>query len=40
MRSGKNDFGDVAVYGAIIAALLGWRLWKKLQALRRRPITT
>jgi len=30
MRAGKNDFGDVAVYGAIIAVLLGWRLWRRL----------
>ena len=32
MRSGKNDFAEVAVYAAIIAMLLGWRLqqfWKK-----------
>lgn len=28
MRSGKNDFAEVAVYGAILAALLGWRLWR------------
>ena len=27
MRSGKNDFAEVAVYAAIIGALLGWRLW-------------
>jgi sulfoxide reductase heme-binding subunit YedZ len=26
MRSGKNDFAEVAVYAAILAALLGWRL--------------
>ena len=39
MRSGKNDFGDVAVYGAIIAALLGWRLWRRLRAPHRRPDT-
>ncbi|RYY96864.1 MAG: sulfoxide reductase heme-binding subunit YedZ [Comamonadaceae bacterium] len=32
MRAGKNDFAEVAVYGAIIAALLGWRLWRRLQA--------
>jgi len=32
MRSGKNDFAEVAVYGAIIAALLGWRLWRRLRA--------
>ena len=30
MRSGKNDFGEVAIYAAVIAALLGWRLWKAL----------
>ena len=40
MRSGKNDLGDVAVYGAIIAALLGWRLWRRLRAPHRRPDTT
>ncbi|MEY3251899.1 MAG: hypothetical protein RL227_872 [Pseudomonadota bacterium] len=27
MRSGKNDYAEVAVYAAVIAALLGWRLW-------------
>jgi sulfoxide reductase heme-binding subunit YedZ len=26
MRAGKNDFAEVAVYAAIIATLLGWRL--------------
>ena len=26
MRSGKNDFAEVAVYAAILAVLLGWRL--------------
>ena len=33
MRAGKNDFGEVAVYAAVIAVLLGWRVG---QALRRR----
>lgn len=28
MRAGKNDFTEVAVYAAILAALLGWRLWR------------
>jgi sulfoxide reductase heme-binding subunit YedZ len=28
MRSAKNDFGEVAVYAAAIALLLGWRIWK------------
>ena len=31
MRAGKNDFTEVAVYAAIIAALLGWRLWRRLK---------
>jgi len=35
MRAGKNDFADVAVYGAVIAVLLGWRMWRKW-----RPITS
>ena len=26
MRAGKNNFAEVAVYAAILAALLGWRL--------------
>ena len=26
MRSGKNDFGEVAVYAAIVLLLLGWRI--------------
>lgn len=26
MRAGKRDFGDVALYGGILAVLLGWRL--------------
>ena len=26
MRSGKNDFGEVAIYAAIMAVLLGWRV--------------
>ncbi|NPC55870.1 protein-methionine-sulfoxide reductase heme-binding subunit MsrQ [Caenimonas soli] len=33
MRAGKNDFAEVAVYAAILGALLGWRL---LQWTRKR----
>lgn len=33
MRAGKNDFAEVAVYAAVLALLLGWRL---LQAVRKR----
>ena len=31
MRSAKHNFGEVAVYAAIVALLLGWRVWKSLQ---------
>ena len=34
MRSGKQDFAEVAVYAAILGGLLGWRLWRRLQ----RPV--
>ncbi len=27
MRAGKNDFAEVFIYAAIIAVLLGWRVW-------------
>jgi len=31
MRAGKNNFAEPAVYGVILAALLGWRLWKRIR---------
>ncbi|MBB3195382.1 protein-methionine-sulfoxide reductase heme-binding subunit MsrQ [Roseateles terrae] len=31
MRAGKNNFAEPAVYGAILAVLLGWRVWKRLR---------
>lgn len=37
MRSGKNLFGEVAVYAAIVAALLGWRIVRRLRANRVGP---
>ncbi len=38
MRAGKNLFGEVAIYAAILALLLGWRLrtWLKAGRLRGR----
>ncbi len=30
MRAGKNDFNEVWVYGLILAALVGWRLWRRM----------
>ncbi len=35
MRAGKNDFAEVGIYLAIMTALLGWRLVRRLQ--RKRP---
>lgn len=37
MRSGKNDFAEVAVYAAILGVLLGWRLWRRVAAKAVRP---
>jgi len=34
MRAGKHNFAEPAVYGVILAALLGWRLWKRLRSKR------
>lgn len=28
MREGKNDFAEVALYAAVLAVLMGWRLWR------------
>jgi sulfoxide reductase heme-binding subunit YedZ len=38
MRSGKNDFAEVAVYAGIVAVLLGWRVWQYLRKKRLQPI--
>jgi sulfoxide reductase heme-binding subunit YedZ len=37
MRAGKNDFAEVAVYAALLALLLGWRLrqWQLRRRLQR-----
>jgi methionine sulfoxide reductase heme-binding subunit len=29
MRSAKNNYAEVAVYAAVVGALLGWRLWRR-----------
>jgi len=34
MRAGKRNFGEVAVYAAILGVLLGWRLYKKAAGAR------
>jgi sulfoxide reductase heme-binding subunit YedZ len=36
MRSAKHDLGEVAVYAAIVALLLGWRAGK--YWIARRPL--
>ncbi|WP_162591545.1 sulfite oxidase heme-binding subunit YedZ [Variovorax sp. PBL-E5] len=41
MRAGKHNFAEVFVYVAIIAVLLGWRVWyfaSKRRALPQRPL--
>ncbi len=46
MRAGKNNFGEVAVYGACIALLLGWRArrawqgWRDRRGRNRAPLTS
>jgi sulfoxide reductase heme-binding subunit YedZ len=37
MRAGKQLFGEVAIYAAILGALLGWRLWRRLSVRARVP---
>jgi sulfoxide reductase heme-binding subunit YedZ len=29
MKAGKHDFGEVTLYGLVVAALLGWRVWRR-----------
>lgn len=35
MRSGKNDFAEVALYAAMLGRLLAWRVWRWVQGSRR-----
>jgi sulfoxide reductase heme-binding subunit YedZ len=37
MRAGKNNFAEVFVYAAIIALLLGWRVWRKWEPKANKP---
>lgn len=38
MRAGKNDFAEVLVYTAILAILMGWRLWRYLHKNSLQPL--
>jgi methionine sulfoxide reductase heme-binding subunit len=38
MRAGKHNFAEVAVYGAIVGLLLGWRAWRFLVNNRHTPV--
>ncbi len=40
MRAGKHNFAEVAVYAAILALLLGWRLLRFLTKTRKIPVPT
>lgn len=37
MRAGKNHFGEVAIYAAIIAALMAWRVWHHGRKAVKKP---
>ena len=37
MRAGKNNFGEVAIYAAIVVVLLGWRVAHFLKKNRLKP---
>ncbi len=39
MRAAKNNLGEVAVYAAILAVLLGWRAWSRLSRPASRAQT-
>lgn len=39
MRAAKSNFNEVAVYAAIIAALLGWRLFRRFSGRSTRRVT-
>ena len=40
MRAGKNNFAEVFVYAAIVAALLGWRVWNAWAKSRRKKMAS
>lgn len=40
MRAGKNDFAEVAIYAAILGALLGWRLGRFGRRWRQRTFAS
>jgi methionine sulfoxide reductase heme-binding subunit len=47
MRAAKHDFGEWSIYAAVIAVLLGWRVWQawvrrrtRLQRLAAAPATS
>jgi sulfoxide reductase heme-binding subunit YedZ len=40
MRSAKNNFGEVAIYAAILAVLLGWRVQRWVKARKTREALT
>jgi sulfoxide reductase heme-binding subunit YedZ len=40
MRAGKNNFAEWSVYAAVMALLLGWRVWRRLRPAISRPATS
>ncbi|HET7792408.1 MAG TPA: protein-methionine-sulfoxide reductase heme-binding subunit MsrQ [Rhizobacter sp.] len=35
MKAAKNNFGEWSIYAAIVAALLGWRVWQAVRSQKR-----
>ena len=35
MRAAKNNFGEWSIYAAVMAVLLGWRLWRRFRSTTR-----
>ncbi len=40
MRAAKNNFGEWSVYAAVLAVLLGWRIWKRVRVPGPRSAAT
>jgi sulfoxide reductase heme-binding subunit YedZ len=40
MRAAKNNFGEWSVYAAVLAVLLGWRIWKRVRVPGPRGTAT
>jgi sulfoxide reductase heme-binding subunit YedZ len=37
-KSGKNDYDEVAIYAAVVGALLGYRVWLRMRGRNGRSV--